>query len=219
MKFEDAVNWLARGSADPSRNIDILRKILKNIIDHPKEEKYRRLARTNATLRALVFDGVSAPGAEDALRALGFVDDTENPQFFLLPMSKQGPSADVIRTLDTVEREEKVRREAKERKKAELEEYEAQKRKETLQKREEEWQRMKAEIERERAEATVSSLLSFLSISPFPLFPPSLLLSLLTVVQWPTLQKDEAAGPAPAAAAAAAHTLAARYLITDVLPM
>ena len=168
MKLEDAVSWLAKGSADPSRNFDILRKVLKNIIEHPSEEKYRRLARTNATLRAFVFDGLSAPGAEDALRSVGFVDDSENAQFFILPMSKPAPSADIIRILDNAEQAELSRRKEKDRKMAELEEFEAQKRKEALQKREEEWQVCRSLV----------TLVTLRAYFWFPVFSLSLSLSL-----------------------------------------
>ena len=46
-----------------------LLKLLKNIVDHPTEAKFRHLNTQNAALKAKVFD---IPGALDFLKAVGF---------------------------------------------------------------------------------------------------------------------------------------------------
>ncbi|GBF89107.1 hypothetical protein Rsub_01824 [Raphidocelis subcapitata] len=61
--------------------LEIIGKLLYNAAVAPKEEKYRRIKLTNPKIRETV---VEATGGVDALRALGWVEDPEAPEDFLM---------------------------------------------------------------------------------------------------------------------------------------
>jgi hypothetical protein len=60
--------------------VNTIKSILVNISSHPKEEKFRKLSKTNKKLEQRV---ISPPGATDLLRLVGFM---EKPDCYQLPM-------------------------------------------------------------------------------------------------------------------------------------
>eukprot|EP00930_Biecheleria_cincta_P070337 TRINITY_DN57979_c0_g1_i1.p1 TRINITY_DN57979_c0_g1~~TRINITY_DN57979_c0_g1_i1.p1 ORF type:complete len:238 (-),score=50.04 TRINITY_DN57979_c0_g1_i1:37-681(-) len=69
----------------PSKNapetLEIMEKLIQNVVKNPADDKYRRIKLTNAKIAAAITD---VPGAVDALKQMGWI---ETPDGLSLPMS------------------------------------------------------------------------------------------------------------------------------------
>jgi hypothetical protein len=131
--FQKSLDWLAKSGRHPFDSFDLLRTLLKHIIEKPAEPKFRKLSRQNKILAERLFDALEAPGAEDALLAVGFVNDPTDTKYLVLPASVK-LSPNLLDQIDALVKSTKAFLEERKRKDDERWQYEERRRKEAREK-------------------------------------------------------------------------------------
>lgn len=72
-------------SVESMESLEIVGKLLYNCAVSPKEEKYRAIRLSNEKIKSTI---VSVPGAMDTLKAMGWVESSDNPEMLIIPGGK-----------------------------------------------------------------------------------------------------------------------------------
>lgn len=69
---------------DAVETLDVIRKMVQNVIRNPSEDRFRRIRFTNAKIKAVIVD---VPGAVELLKAMGWVEEEGFGGAMVLPAS------------------------------------------------------------------------------------------------------------------------------------